>query len=456
MQARMGDVRWYKRRLIALGLLACWAGRLAPARADEHSSTPTAGFVGDGRCGNPTCHGAPLPVTDAQKKNWQPWKSARILWLNRDHHARAYNTLRTPAALKIAQYMGIQATESDKCLVCHAPAATPAAESVYQRSDGVTCEVCHGPAEHWLEPHVQKDWDSKRAQYASLGFCDNRGLVQRADKCASCHVEIDHEIVAGGHPPLQFEVVAYGQNIKHWDDDRRHPGAFSSDPTLWAIGQVVGLCRTAAMIEHRTGEANYQSIAKFPHFSDKNCYQCHHKLIDDALRQAQGHHEMVDALLAVSIPDERADLTRLWDQLTAAVAVSPEAARDEATNLENWCPPMERRVAETTVDRDATRQILALLTSSGQRLKDIRRFDYQLPKDSNVTRIYAIGTPWWYTTGGPEQVVMAIESLYGPACGTHAAIDDDLRTLAQEVDRFYYRPEPFLQTLRKIDRKLCH
>ena len=60
----------------------------------------------------------------------------------------------------------------------------------------------------------------------------------------------------------------------------------SVDPTLWSVGQITGLRRAMQMIAHRAGEANYQSIKKFSHFEDKSCYQCHHKLLEDGVRQA--------------------------------------------------------------------------------------------------------------------------------------------------------------------------
>src|SRR5512134_3522884 len=86
------------------------------------------GFVGDVKCGNPTCHGAALPANEAARKDWKPWKSARTQWMNRniDRHSRAYATLTGDASKAIAGYMGVTATASDKCLRCHAPEAAAA------------------------------------------------------------------------------------------------------------------------------------------------------------------------------------------------------------------------------------------------------------------------------------------------------------------------------------------
>jgi len=445
-------------QVVCVAVVLALGASLTPSPVGAESAR----FEGDSRCGNPTCHGAGLPTTEAQKKTWRPWKSARTQWLNRniDHHSRAYATLETPEGKTIATYMGIEATSSDKCLVCHAPEATNAPDGHYQRRDGVSCEHCHGPSEFWLKPHVEKDWKEKKAQFFSRGFYDNANFKLRAEKCASCHVEIDHEIVAGGHPPLQFEMVAYAQIMKHWDDQKNLPeGAFSADPTLWSVGQVTGLRNAAAMIARRAGDTNYQAIGKFSHFEDKNCYQCHHKLLDDAVRQAQGHYDMVDAIMAAMFPDQRDDLAGIWNAVTAGVRSGADQAKQQATRLEQWLAPYEQRIVERKVDQATAKRCLERITASGEKFKAIRRFSYSRPATSNVTRIDNIGEPWWYTTGAPEQAILAIQALCEPAfpgrCGKGpGGIEDDLRRLLAAVDRFDYRPDQFAQALSAVRAKL--
>jgi len=428
--------------------------------AQDTVASGTLGFVGDGKCGNPKCHGAGLPNTPDAKKSWKPWTSARTQWLNRniDHHSRAYHTLENAASKVIGSYMGIQPTTSEKCLRCHAPEAHNAAVSTHQKSDGVTCEHCHGAAEKWLRPHVERDWSDKQAQFTELGFYDNVDFRLRAQKCASCHVEIDHEIIAGGHPPLQFEMVAYAQVMKHWDDQRRRARSPDSvEPTLWALGQVEGLRRVAEMIEHRAGNSNYQGLGKFGHFEGKECYQCHHKLVEDAVRQGQGHFAMVDTVMAVVFPERRDELVALWNQVTSASTA--EQATQTAQRLNAWLAPYEGAVMQRGVDREATRKILNRITASGDKVKAIRRFSYSQTGNANVMHIDGVGLPWWYTTGAPEQTILAIESLCTPAfpekCGAGSAgIQDELHKLLAAVDRFDYRPDQFAQQLGALNKKL--
>ncbi len=419
-------------------------------------------FYGDTKCGLPPCHGAALPSTQATQKGWQPWKSARTQWRTSsiDHHSRAYQTLTTEAGRAIAGYMGIDATKSDKCLVCHAPDAAAMPGGNYRQSDGVTCEHCHGSAEQWVEAHSQSSWEQKRGEYFSRGFVDLRNYEVRARKCASCHVEIDHEIVAGGHPPLQFEMVAYAQIMKHWDDQRRvgGPDAFSPDPTLWAVGQITGLRRALAMTAERAGSANYAGLGKFPHFQSGNCYQCHHKLVEDALRQARGHYAMVEAIFGVAFPGERDALTSRWEGVVAAGGGSAEQTQSRAAALAEWLASYAGGMQRQRLDRAATKAILKRITSSGDALKRIERFSYNRPPTGNTVRVGSTSAPWWWTTGAPEQTFLAISSLCEPAYGAkscgNGAIAGDLRRLLGAVDRFDYKPDQFSQALDAINGKL--
>lgn len=440
-----------RRTLILLGWMALGIlTAAAPAAAAP-------GFVGDGRCGNPTCHGASLPSREKPDPNWKPWKSARTQWINTniDRHSRAYRTLETAGGKAIAAYMGIDATASQKCLVCHAPDAPTAAGARFKRSDGVSCEHCHGPAELWLEAHAQRDWPQNRKSFVSKGFYDNDDYVLRARNCAKCHVAIDHEIVAGGHPPLQFELVAYAQIMKHWDDQDEVPaGSFSVDPTIWALGQITGLREALRMLSDRADGSNYQSFDQFPHFADRNCYQCHHKLVDDALRQARGHYLMVDAVLSGVATGQRDQLGGLWNGVVAAVPSSPQAAKQKADAMVGWLGSLEGQIG--TINQDATRRMLNRVTSSGDRLKLAERFAFRQSQTSNVLDVDNLSTPWWWTTGGPEQAFLAIRALCRPAVGDAKcdAARNDLKTMLTAIDRFNYKADQFAASLGAVGAKL--
>ena len=418
------------------------------------------GFVGESRCANPTCHGASLPASPGEDPHWRPWQSARTQWLNFnvDRHSRAYRTLTNEDSKRIAGSMGIEATKSEKCLRCHAPDAPLAAGSKHQPRDGVSCEHCHGPAEAWLEPHKARDWPQQRTQFVARGLYDNNDFRLRAEKCASCHVEIDHEIVAGGHPPLQFEMVAYALVMKHWDDqDELSPGSFSVDPSLWAIGQLVGLRHAAQAVAHRAGGANYQSLDSFSHFQEQNCYQCHHKLVDDALRQTQGHVEMADAALAALAPDARGPLTAQWNALRSAVPASAAGAEAQAKQLETLANQLAERLDAQRASQAQAKAMLCTLLKGGPTVGQLRKFSFARPERSNVLRVTEIGLPWWYTTGAREQIALGFQALCGPAFGDArcAAALPQLKTLVAAANRADSDPAQFLAALQSIRSGLC-
>jgi hypothetical protein len=436
------------------------------ARFASAAAADAARFVGETRCGKQPCHGASIPSSRPNEGLWTPWKWAWTQWSdsNIDRHSRAFRTLTTKESKQIAGYMAIEATTSAKCLRCHAPDAPmpPAGQALadgrpsgHERSSGVTCEHCHGPAERWLEVHSTKEWKAKRAAYTARGFYDNDNLRLRAEKCAECHTEIDHEIVAGGHPPLQFEMVAYAQIMQHWDDHDEHPDVFSIDPTLWAVGQIVGLRHAVQTIASRAGSQDYQSIGKFSHFEGKECYQCHHKLIDDALRQSRGHYQMTNAIFGELLPAAKGELESHWNRVVQGVLSAAGPARESAAALAQWLEPHADTMAGKAVDRAATMKLLRRIVSSGDDLKQVKRFSYSQPTESNVLRLDNLDTPWWYTAGAPEQACLAVAALCQPSfdksCGT---IDKELDALYGAVDRLRYDPAQFAGALAALKRKL--
>ena len=452
--------RMPSKKIAAFSVLLCLiAPSISLAQQQGIPASGAGGFVGAGRCGNPTCHGAALPATEAEKADWRPYKSARSQWINRniDRHSRAYVTLETPGGKAIAHYMGISSTTSDRCLTCHAPAAKSVAGSAYRRAEGVTCEHCHGPAENWLTAHVERDWATKKASFVSRGFYDNANFKLRAQRCAACHTDLDHEIVAAGHPPLQFEMVAYAQIMKHWDDQEDQPaGAFSVDPALWAVGQAVGLGRTMEMVAARAGESDYQSIGKFSHFKDSNCYQCHHKLVADALRQAEGHYAMVEQILAVRAPDRKASLTSQWNGVMSAARSDPAVTQQKAKALADTASGLADSFLAQRLNQSETRRLLKGITSSGATLRAIDRSAFSRASRSNVLTLSGVDLPWWYTTGAPEQAVLAIGALCDPAYGAGVCrgLKDERKSLLGAVDRFSYSPDQFQKNLGAINAKL--
>ncbi len=133
---------------------------------------------------------------------------------------------------------------------------------------------------------------------------NTRDLRIRAETCVGCHVgapaadglparNVNHDLIAAGHPRLNFEYGAYLANLpRHWDpgaDRRRHA---DHEARAWAIGQEVSAHAALVQLAARAkqaeppqhGEAANPSGA-WPEFSEYDCFACHHDLRDPSYRR---------------------------------------------------------------------------------------------------------------------------------------------------------------------------
>ncbi len=96
-------------------------------------------------------------------------------------HAKAVETLKGEAALKIAKEKGITSPSTDaKCLKCHSTASTVPANlnGGITTEEGVSCEACHGPGSAYKAPAVMRN------QAESI----KNGLIIPDEKlCVKCH-----------------------------------------------------------------------------------------------------------------------------------------------------------------------------------------------------------------------------------------------------------------------------
>jgi hypothetical protein len=226
-------------------------------------------FASMARCNTKDCHGA-----DAAKGS--PALNEYTLWKSVDPHSKAFTTLYKAPSKAIGAAMGIaKVHESAKCLSCHSKVVEPDHVVEGQKwsvQNGVSCEVCHGPSEKWIDPHAtpkEKAWSHEKS--VAAGMADLRDPVAWTAKCASCHLQIDHDMVTAGHPRLHFEIVDYNARTgAHWKTEK-HPSMLAGfDAKIWTIGQAVSLAealrnlgkRMAAKApEDRIKEAREQAAA---------------------------------------------------------------------------------------------------------------------------------------------------------------------------------------------------
>lgn len=233
--------------VIAVGSLLPGAAWLSIAQAQVKDAYK---YTGAASCGASGCHGATKPRPDYPKMN------ENLVWFQKDKHAKGFATL-TNEKLKsgvrpsrIAKALNIVKSEtSDRCLSCHAVNVKQQLRGPkFDISEGVHCDACHGPAEKWLEPHAEKGWTHE--QSVKVGMYDTKNLLLRAEKCVSCHLAIDHELVAAGHPDLlAFELDTFSASMPpHWRDKGTWFGT-----RAWATGQAIALREAMRQLAARAG-----------------------------------------------------------------------------------------------------------------------------------------------------------------------------------------------------------
>jgi hypothetical protein len=227
-------------------------------------------FVGVGGCAASGCHGGGEQLSKAG--------SEFTIWATADPHHRAFASLLTPEGQRMARLYrrdpGAEAGRDQLCLKCHAPQG-----AIDRRflADGVGCESCHGPAEAWRTTHYLRSWKSLgESERRSLDFIASGNLAERAIACAACHLgrpgmDVDHDLIAAGHPRLTFEFAAYHDMYpKHWNE----PAVPGRSAQMWAVGQAVAAATAADLIAHRA------SGDRGPELADYNCFSCHRTIVN--------------------------------------------------------------------------------------------------------------------------------------------------------------------------------
>ena len=224
----------------------------APARPAQDKFK----YAGMAGCNTKDCHGA-----EAAKGS--PGLNEYTIWKAQDPHAKAFTTLYKAPSKAIGAAMNIpKVFESPKCLSCHSKivdAANVVADTKWSVQNGVSCEVCHGPAEKWFKPHAtpkESNWAHK--QSVEAGMADLREPYDWAVKCASCHLQIDHDMIKAGHPRLHFELVDYNARTgAHWKTEKHPSMTAGFDAKAWTVGQAVSLAEALKNLgRHITGGAD--------------------------------------------------------------------------------------------------------------------------------------------------------------------------------------------------------
>jgi hypothetical protein len=267
---------------------------------------------GAGSCSATACHGSARPLPGSVVTNgpatWvdtsRALRNEHRTWVTTDPHAEAYQVLLNDRSKAIAKKLNgdrLAAHEDRRCLACHSNLSTPASPEVAATvlRDGVGCESCHGPADRWISEHTRLDWAGRDpAHKAGFGMLDTRDLASRARACAGCHVgspprdgyplrDVDHDLIAAGHPRLNFEFSAFHDTMPHhWRTDVGPDATADFPARAWAVGQVVAAQAALDLLSDRAGRAGgHAEPSAWPEFSELDCFACHHSLRDQSFRR---------------------------------------------------------------------------------------------------------------------------------------------------------------------------
>lgn len=316
--------------LLLVALTTVRAQQPTPAPPPPEPSEGPGKYVGMTTCANSGCHGStqPLHTTSVLQNEYLTWLSDTQRGKG---HAVAYNVLFSDRSARIARNMHLRgkAYQETVCLDCHStnvPARLVSSSGRIDLEDGVQCEACHGPASGWRAEHTQAGWTHE--QSVQRGMIDLRNVPARGSLCLTCHMgsrvkEVDHDLIASGHPLLAFELDNYTETMPpHWA-----PGKETHGVRAWATGQAVAFRDSLDnLARHARGE-------KWPEFSDMSCFNCHHALKNSTWRQERGwsgrpglpswspqHWAVLRLIVNRAAPQSRAQLDDSVQQIAARVA----------------------------------------------------------------------------------------------------------------------------------------
>ena len=372
--------------------------------SDSHADIQTHSITS---CMTTACHGSNVPDTKI-------WQRAGKIWLDQDPHSRAYSSLLSPTSVKIISRLVNEELEPSsqsyrdvlnaRCVSCHASENAPEKDRVL----GADCQVCHGRADAWGSEHYSRDFkELGRSRFENTKMLNVESMTSRARICASCHIgelnrssepnlgkdrEVDHRLMAAGHPPMHFDFESYMRRYPvHWDpvhgDTRDETTGLGSPVGVqrWRVGKITvaitKLNLLATRAERSTG--NSAKLNDWPELTEYSCTSCHHSLDPSSWRQDRSANFIANwddwciSQLDCSVREQSRD--QLMSQLTTLkrsveqLSPEPRQVAINASSLRRWLEVELNHVSspsENTVDR-----ILPRLVSRLEHVDEIHNWE---------------------------------------------------------------------------------
>jgi hypothetical protein len=306
-------------------------------------------LIGSMSCASATCHGG-------VEGRGPAWNHSFNVSRSRDPHVKAGLVLYEPSSQRIVRKLASDVSSKaaydkvlrERCISCHL--TTSPSEIVSQKPldplqifEGVSCESCHGAASSWKDAHTKASWTGSSRFEVATGMLDTESILGRAEVCMRCHVgsrtadgmvrDMNHDLIAAGHPALRFDLLIYQEYMPHhWDDNGAVETAFNESPyRVRAITRYAGLAAAARLSGERAQHSLDEQKSKqedapnsvavssvpWPELADFDCFACHQSLSPRAFR------------LPASIDGEyslkKSDGLPLWNAWYAAPVATAES-----------------------------------------------------------------------------------------------------------------------------------
>ena len=147
-------------------------------------------------------------------------------------------------------------------------------------------EVAHGPLSRFMENQIAGGQAALRhARYAVAPGADE--TVRRVP-CGSPGRDVDHDLIAAGHPRLNFEFSVSRQHAaslgrrqgSRAEQDAPERGRADFEQRAWVYGQLVSAHAALELLADRA-----DGTKVWPEFAEHDCYACHHNLQSPSWRQ---------------------------------------------------------------------------------------------------------------------------------------------------------------------------
>ena len=281
----MGGARASRFVGVFCAAVAAAAGAAVLVFGPSATAATESGGVHEGvaSCAGSTCHSrqidSGLNVRQDELITWQDRSSVA------GAHSRAYRVVYEPRGVAITRKMGLSGEGiAGQCLGCHAdPAPTARRGARFQLSDGVGCEACHGASSGWLASH--RGVEGTHLNNVARGMKALENPKVRAAVCLDCHFGgskpgqfVSHEIMAAGHPRVNFELDLFSSLQKHWDVDADYVKrkGYAGGVKTWAVGQAMALERALTLYAEPG-----RNRGAFPELYFFDCHSCHRQISDD-------------------------------------------------------------------------------------------------------------------------------------------------------------------------------